>query len=45
VGFGGEDHADGWVAEVRIPYSQLRFPDKPVHVWGVNIHAAHGRNE
>ncbi|HEX3578627.1 MAG TPA: DUF5916 domain-containing protein [Thermoanaerobaculia bacterium] len=28
---------DGWVAEVRIPYSQLRFPDKPVHVWGVNI--------
>jgi hypothetical protein len=28
---------DGWVAEVRIPYSQLRFPDKPVHVWGLNI--------
>jgi len=28
---------DGWVAEVRIPFSQLRFPDKPVHVWGVNI--------
>ena len=28
---------DGWVAEVRIPYSQLRFPDKAVHVWGVNI--------
>ncbi|HUP62973.1 MAG TPA: DUF5916 domain-containing protein [Thermoanaerobaculia bacterium] len=27
----------GWVAEVRIPYSQLRFPDKPVHAWGVNI--------
>jgi len=27
----------GWVAEVRIPYSQLRFPDKPVHVWGLNI--------
>ena len=27
----------GWVAEVRIPYSQLRFPDKPVHTWGFNI--------
>ena len=29
--------SDGWVAEVRIPFSQLRFPDKPTHVWGVNI--------
>jgi hypothetical protein len=29
--------ADGWVAEVRVPFSQLRFPDKPVHVWGINI--------
>ncbi|MDQ3281996.1 MAG: carbohydrate binding family 9 domain-containing protein [Acidobacteriota bacterium] len=29
--------SDGWVAEVRIPYSQLRFPDRPVHTWGVNI--------
>ncbi|HEY0159928.1 MAG TPA: DUF5916 domain-containing protein [Thermoanaerobaculia bacterium] len=28
---------DGWVAEVRIPYSQLRFHDKPVHTWGLNI--------
>lgn len=28
---------DGWVAELRIPFSQLRFPDKPVHVWGINI--------
>ena len=27
----------GWMAEVRIPYSQLRFPDKPVHTWGFNI--------
>ncbi|HET7434209.1 MAG TPA: DUF5916 domain-containing protein [Thermoanaerobaculia bacterium] len=27
----------GWVAEVRIPFSQLRFPDKPSHVWGLNI--------
>jgi hypothetical protein len=27
----------GWVAEVRIPYSQLRFPDRPVHTWGFNV--------
>ncbi|MEK6371779.1 MAG: DUF5916 domain-containing protein [Acidobacteriota bacterium] len=29
--------ADGWIAEVRVPFSQLRFPEKPVHVWGLNI--------
>ena len=29
--------ANGWVAEVRIPYSQLRFPDRPVHTWGFNV--------
>lgn len=28
---------DGWIAEVRIPYSQLRFPDRQTHVWGLNI--------
>ena len=28
---------DGWIAEVRVPFSQLRFPDKPVHVWGINV--------
>ncbi|MFL6246478.1 MAG: DUF5916 domain-containing protein, partial [Thermoanaerobaculia bacterium] len=28
---------DGWIAELRIPFSQLRFPDKPVHVWGLNV--------
>jgi hypothetical protein len=28
---------DGWTAEVRIPFSQLRFPNRPVHTWGVNI--------
>lgn len=27
----------GWIAEVRIPFSQLRFPEKPSHVWGLNI--------
>ncbi|MBK5260645.1 MAG: carbohydrate binding family 9 domain-containing protein [Thermoanaerobaculia bacterium] len=29
--------SDGWIAEVRVPYSQLRFPDKDIHVWGLNI--------
>jgi hypothetical protein len=29
--------AEGWVAEVRIPFSQLRFPDRDSHVWGLNI--------
>lgn len=27
----------GWIAEIRIPYSQLRFPSKDVHTWGVNF--------
>jgi hypothetical protein len=29
--------AGGWVVEAKIPYSQLRFPDRPVHVWGINL--------
>lgn len=29
--------ADGWIAEVRIPFSQLRFPDQAEHVWGINV--------
>lgn len=28
---------DGWRAELRIPLSQLRFPDRPSHTWGINI--------
>lgn len=26
----------GWYAELRIPFSQLRFPKSSLHVWGVN---------
>jgi len=26
----------GWTAEMRIPFSQLRFTDLPVQVWGFN---------
>src|SRR5438105_3941427 len=36
------DH--GWTLEVRVPFSQLRFPDKPVHVWGINITRRTQRN-
>ena len=27
----------GWSAEMRIPYSQLRFPNVPRHTWGFNV--------
>lgn len=27
----------GWIAEIRIPYSALRFPKSPVQVWGINF--------
>jgi hypothetical protein len=27
----------GWTAEFRIPLSQLRFPNAPTQVWGVNF--------
>jgi hypothetical protein len=26
----------GWCAEIRIPFSQLRFPASSAHVWGIN---------
>ena len=32
-----EINAEGWFIEIRIPYSQLRFPDRPVHTWGINF--------
>lgn len=28
---------EGWVAEIKIPLSQLRFADKPEHTWGIQI--------
>ncbi|MCU4174537.1 DUF5916 domain-containing protein [Carboxylicivirga sp. N1Y90] len=28
---------EGWIIEMRIPYSALRFPDQPVHTWGLNM--------
>ena len=29
--------ADGWTAEMRIPYSQLRFSSRDVQTWGLQI--------
>lgn len=37
----------GWTAEARIPFNQLRFPDKAEQVWGIQVtrrnfrHASH----
>jgi hypothetical protein len=28
---------DGWTAEIRIPYSQLRFSRSPEQVWGLEV--------
>lgn len=28
---------EGWVLEMRIPYSALRFPEKDIHTWGLNM--------
>ncbi|HUM46510.1 MAG TPA: DUF5916 domain-containing protein, partial [Chitinophagales bacterium] len=32
--------ADGWVCEIKIPYSAVRFPSKPLQDWGMQF----GRN-
>ena len=34
----GDSHVDslGWTAEMRIPFSQLRFNNRPELVWGIN---------
>jgi hypothetical protein len=34
---------EGWVAELEIPYSAMRFPKKEEHVWGVNFYRASRR--
>ena len=34
----------GWTVEMRIPYSQLRFPNQDQYVWGVNFIRLIGRN-
>ncbi|HQQ98176.1 MAG TPA: DUF5916 domain-containing protein [Cyclobacteriaceae bacterium] len=38
-------NAEGWVAEIRIPLSQLRFTDRPEHTWGFQIMRNFYRNQ
>ena len=28
---------DGWFAEIKIPYSAIRFPKKEVQNWNINF--------
>jgi hypothetical protein len=35
--------SDGWVAEMRIPFSQLRFNKRPDMTWGINFKRAISR--
>ncbi len=30
-------HRNGWAAEMKIPYSALRFPNEEVQLWAINI--------
>ncbi|MEM8487104.1 MAG: DUF5916 domain-containing protein [Bacteroidota bacterium] len=32
-----EVNADGWTAELAIPWATLRYPDKSTPVWGINL--------
>jgi hypothetical protein len=34
---------DGWTAEMRIPFSQLRFPKADIQTWGINFKREMGR--
>lgn len=36
---------DGWMVEIKIPYSALRFPVKDVQDWGFNIWRKSKRND
>ena len=38
--------ASGWTVEMRIPFSQLRFPTAAGHTWGINARrVVHRKNE
>jgi hypothetical protein len=37
--------AQGWTAEMMIPFSQLRFPARPDQVWGINVSRRCKRNQ
>ena len=35
---------NGWIAEIKIPYSALRFSNKGVQTWGINYHRRYMRD-
>ncbi|TJY33941.1 DUF5916 domain-containing protein [Pontimicrobium aquaticum] len=35
---------NGWIAEIRIPYSALRFSNNNIQTWGVNYHRRYMRD-
>ena len=35
---------DGWIVEMKIPYSALRFTNDNVQTWGLNFHRQHRKN-
>jgi hypothetical protein len=35
---------DGWIVEMKIPYSALRFSNDNVQTWGLNFHRQHRKN-
>jgi len=37
-------HSDGWSAELAIPLSALRFPDRPSQTWGFAVQRELGRS-
>lgn len=36
---------EGWIAELKIPLSQLRFADQEEHIWGIQLTRRFFRNE
>ena len=32
---------NGWIVEVKIPYSALRFSNEPIQTWSMNFHRRH----
>ncbi|HSL69507.1 MAG TPA: DUF5916 domain-containing protein [Longimicrobiales bacterium] len=42
---GTETLSDGWVAELRIPFSQLRFPARDDQTWGIQVQRRIVRNQ
>lgn len=37
--------SDGWIVEMKIPFSQLRFVNNPVQTWGIQVGRYIQRNE